>query len=149
MYNSFIGLKVASRDPASPRKDPPCFFEACCVKRGLYFSELLRSRQSSHRLLTFHLPEHYQAIDRPAHRHPKLANDRERKLKMNRGAYRPPQSSRASASTLCQKCLKRDKSYFCVIPKLILTFKHATTATNAKRQRKTDHTSRDHHERSN
>jgi hypothetical protein len=31
--------------------------------------------------------------------------------RMNRGAYRPPASSRASASTLCQKCLKRDKSH--------------------------------------
>ncbi|KIV99266.1 uncharacterized protein PV09_09036 [Verruconis gallopava] len=33
---------------------------------------------------------------------------------MNRGAYRPPPTSRASASTLCQKCLKRGHySYEC------------------------------------
>jgi hypothetical protein len=29
---------------------------------------------------------------------------------MNRPLYRPPPPSRASASTLCQKCLKKDKS---------------------------------------
>lgn len=62
---------------------------------------------------------------------------------MNQGYYRPPTTSRASATTKCQKCLKLDMSFSSHVPTHKLTINHGTTATNAKQNLKSVHMPRD------
>ena len=67
---------------------------------------------------------------------------------MNQGYYRPPTTSRASATTKCQKCLKLD---MCLLPHANVksNSSHDTTATNAKPNQKSAHTRPDLHEAPN
>lgn len=68
---------------------------------------------------------------------------------MNR--FRGPSAigqSRATPQTLCQKCLKRDKSTQELYFKSGLTFTYGITVLNARPQLKIDHMPQDLHERS-
>ena len=139
-----------SRDPASPRRARITMFSqtnSCSAQSYLFKLDKAKTDVSASLKIPL-LDTRAQAFLISTTCPPLAAATKTYIASMNRGAYRPPTTSRASASTLCQKCLKRDEYDLSSHAALVLIFYHATSVMSAKQPPKTDRTSHAHRERS-